>query len=78
MNAESTLVAYLSRAREPSGLSMEGVPTGSRIVPRLVVAKPTEDAFVPGVVRELRSPGRFQGAPGQVVRDATVPGEPRP
>ena len=38
MNPESTLGAYLRRAREKSGLSTEDISTGSRIVPRLVSA----------------------------------------
>jgi cytoskeleton protein RodZ len=38
MSSESTLGAYLRRRRERSGLSVEAVAAGSRIVPRLVVA----------------------------------------
>jgi cytoskeleton protein RodZ len=38
MSAKSTLGAYLRRCRERSGLSVEAVATGSRIVPRLVEA----------------------------------------
>jgi cytoskeleton protein RodZ len=38
MSAKPTLGAYLRRGREQSGLSMEAVSTGSRIVPRLVEA----------------------------------------
>src|SRR6185295_16672819 len=38
MSAKQTLGAYLRRGREQSGLSMEAVSTGSRIVPRLVEA----------------------------------------
>jgi cytoskeletal protein RodZ len=38
MSSESTLGAYLCRCRERSGLSVETVSAGSRIVPRLVRA----------------------------------------
>ena len=38
MSAKQTLGAYLRRGREQSGLSMEAVSAGSRIVPRLVEA----------------------------------------
>ena len=36
MSAKPTLGTYLRRGREQSGLSMEAVSAGSRIVPRLV------------------------------------------
>src|SRR6187200_3295550 len=38
MSAKPTLGAYLRRGRERSGLSMDAVAAGSRIVPRLVEA----------------------------------------
>jgi cytoskeletal protein RodZ len=38
MNSDSSLGAYLRRRRERSGLSVEAVSAGSRIVPRLVEA----------------------------------------
>ena len=38
MSAKYTLGAYLRRGRERSGLSVEAVSAGSRIVPRLVEA----------------------------------------
>jgi cytoskeleton protein RodZ len=38
MSAKPTLGAYLRRGRKQSGLSVEAVSTGSRIVPRLVEA----------------------------------------
>ena len=42
MSAKLTLGTYLRRGREQSGLSMEAVSTGSRIVPRLVEALETD------------------------------------
>jgi hypothetical protein len=155
MSSDSSLGAYLRRRRERSGLSVEAVPAGSRIVPRLLDAletdrdllpapvyarggtmntsrsaapasaapapvervlrmratdttwvrvqpggaQPTEETLPPGTAREWRSAGRLHitvgnaggvelaldgralpalGAPGQVGRDPTVPGEARP
>ena len=42
MSAKPTLGTYLRRGREQSGLSMEAVSAGSRIVPRLVEALETD------------------------------------
>lgn len=99
MSDKDTLGAYLRRGRERSGLTVDAVSAGSRIVPRLVEALESDrqdllpaPVYVRGFIRayceqvdtdtvELELDGRALpalGAPGQVVRDATVPGETRP
>jgi cytoskeleton protein RodZ len=51
MSAKPTLGAYLRRGRERSGLSMDAVAAGSRIVPRLVEALEADrQEFLPAPV----------------------------
>src|SRR6185436_14833728 len=51
MSAKPTLGAYLRRGRERSGLSIEAVAAGSRIVPRLVEALEADrQEFLPAPV----------------------------
>jgi hypothetical protein len=54
MSADSSLGAYLRGCRERSGLSVEAVSAGSRILPRLVDA-------VEGDRRDLPAPGYVRG-----------------
>ena len=92
MSADASLGAYLRRCRERSGLPVEAVSAGSRIVRRLVDALEADrqdllpaPVYVRGFIRACRDQLELDGhglpalrAPGPVVRDATVPGEPQP
>ena len=77
MSAKASLGTYLRQGRERSGLSVDAISSGSRIVPQLIHALEA-DRFATRVTPPAETmPLPTFGDPGQVVH-ATLPDEARP